>query len=55
MDIKVLKATKQAFESTTLRFSEAMRIGTVKWNRTFELQARPSDIMKIPEPGKYHV
>ena len=30
MDIKVLKATKEAFEWTILRFSEAMRIEAVK-------------------------
>ena len=53
MDIKVLKATKQAFESTILRFSEAVRIGAVEWKLNF--QARPSDIRKIPWPGKYHV
>ena len=35
MDIKVLKATKLSFESTTIQFSDAMRIGAVKWKPNF--------------------
>ena len=36
MDIKVLRATNQTFEPTTPRFSEAMRIGAVKWKPNFQ-------------------
>ena len=35
MDIKVLKATKLSFESTTRQFSNAVRIGAVKWKPNF--------------------
>ena len=53
MDIKFLKATKYAFESTTLQFSKAMRL--LSENQTIGLQARPGDSMKIPRHVKYHV
>ena len=35
MDIKVLKATKYAFESTTLQFSKAIRTTAVKWKPNY--------------------
>ena len=38
-----------------LQFSKAMRIWAVKWNQTMGLHARPSEIIKIPWHGKYHV
>ena len=50
MEIKVLKVYDTT-EATTLRFTNAMRIGAV----LSEFQARPNDIMKIPRPGKYYV
>ena len=35
MDIKFLKATKYAFESTTLQFSKAIRTTAVKWKPNY--------------------
>ena len=35
MDIKVLKATKQALESKILQFSKIMRIRAAKWKPNY--------------------
>ena len=53
LPVKRFKKKKKKKKKKILRFPEAVRIGAVKWKLNF--QARLSDIMKIPWPGKYHV